>query len=99
MANPDRVAKQIELLHVYHLDLWTELEAQLRVLRVAQEEIGKLRESRVKGETTGAALYSATLLSRHVQTLKGRAHALSGTIDELERTVAELLTLLRGPAE
>jgi hypothetical protein len=37
--------EQIELLHTYHLDLWSQIEAQLRVLRAAQDEIAKPRSA------------------------------------------------------
>jgi hypothetical protein len=98
-AHPDPVSNQIALLHVYHLDLWTEMEAQMRVLRVAQEEIAKLRESRTTDEKKGAALYSAAILQQHVQTLKGRIQALSNTATELEVAVAALVRLLSTSAK
>jgi hypothetical protein len=88
------IDQQIELLHTYHLDLWTEIEAQLRVLRAAQDEIGKLREARVNGQSLGTAFFAAQLLSRHVATLKGRVHALNTTVAELETTVASLVDVL-----
>ena len=88
------IDQQIELLHTYHLDVWTEIEAQLRVLRSAQDEIAKLRAARVKGESLGTALFAAQILSRHVATLRGRVHALSTTVDELDTTVGSLIKVL-----
>jgi hypothetical protein len=94
MTDNPNIDQQIELLHTYHLDLWAEIEAQLRVLRAAQEEIAKLRMSRVKGEPLAVALWAAQLLARHVATLKGRVHALSTTVAELDTTVAGLVDVL-----
>jgi hypothetical protein len=94
MPDPAAVARHIELLHAYHLDLWAEVEAQLRVLRAAQEEISKLREARVITETPAEALSTARLLARYVETMKGRVRALSSTVGELEGTVAELVKVL-----
>ena len=88
------IDQQIELLHTYHLDLWAEIEAQLRVLRAAQEEIAKLRAARVKGEPLDAALWAAQLLARHIGTLKGRVQALSTTVAELDTTVVGLIDVL-----
>ena len=97
MPNPkplNDVARHIELLNVYHLDLWSEIESQLRVLRDVQVQIGALRESRNPGDAPEATRSAAEVLRRHVQTLKGRCHTLSATIEELETTVGELTTLL-----
>jgi hypothetical protein len=94
MPYPQSADEHIELLHTYHLDLWNEIETQLRVLRTAQEEIGKLRLSRNKGEPYGVALFAAQLLARHVQILKGRVHSMAGSIDELETTVNGLIEIL-----
>ena len=88
------VAQQIELLHVYHLDLWTEVEAQLRVLRKAQEEVAKLRDARTANESPEVALGSAKALKGLVQTLKGRVGTLGATIGELDGTVDELIRVL-----
>jgi chromosome segregation ATPase len=90
----DPITRHIELLHAYHLDLWTEVEAQLRVIRGAQEQIAKLREAREAGESIEQAHHAAEILARHVQTLKGRIHALEGTVNELDATVGELLKVL-----
>ena len=92
----EQVARHIELLHHYHLDLWTEVEAQLRVIRDAQEQIAKLREARVTNQPADQARHAAEILARHVQTLKGRIHALDGTVNELDGTVGELLKVLAG---
>jgi hypothetical protein len=97
MADPAQIDQHVELLHAYHLDLWAEVEAQLHVLRAAQSEIEKLRLARVKGEPHGTALFAATVLSRHVQKLKGRVHTLNTTIAELEGSVDELVKVLTGP--
>ena len=94
MPYPQSADEHIELLHTYHLDLWNEIEAQLRVLRTAQGEIDKLRVSRNKGDSYGLALFSAQLLAQHVQILKGRVHSLNGTIGELETTVNGLIEIL-----
>ena len=93
--DPEQIDQQVELLHTYHLDLWSEMEAQLRVLRAAQEEIAKLRAARVKGERHGVALFAAQLLQRHVQTMKGRVNGLTTTVAELEGTVGQLIAALR----
>ena len=90
----EQVAKHIELLHAYHLDLWTEVEAQLLVIRRAQEQIAQLREAREVGESAVAARQAAEVLARQVQTLKGRIQALDGTVHELDDTVGELLKVL-----
>ena len=92
----DELSKHIELLHAYHLDLWTEVEAQLRVIRAAQEQIAKLREARQAGESIQTTRNAAEVLARHVQTLRGRIHALDGTVSELDGTVGELLKVLVG---
>jgi hypothetical protein len=94
MPDTAAVARHIELLHAYHLDLWSEVEAQLRVLRAAQEEIGKLREARAVTETPAEALTAARLLARYVDTMKGRVRTLGSTVGELEGTVAELVNVL-----
>jgi hypothetical protein len=88
------IGKHIELLHAYHLDLWNEVEAQLRVIRGAQEEIARLREAREAGESAEQARHAAQMLARHIQTLRGRIHALDGTVNELDGTVGELLKIL-----
>ena len=95
MADANQIDKHIELLYTYHLDLWSEIEAQLRVLRASQDEIAKLREARVKGEGHEQALTSAQILTRHIQTLKGRVKALGRTTEELQTSVGELVTLLK----
>jgi hypothetical protein len=84
----------LELLHTYHLDLWAEIEAQLHVLRASQQEIQKLRDTRIKGESQGAAFFAAQVLARHVQVLKGRTSTLNSTVAELEASVNALLELL-----
>ena len=94
MTDADAIAQHVELLHTYHLNLWTEIEGQLRVLRVAQEEIAKLRDARIGGESKAAALSAAQMLSRHVQTLQGRVATLGSTVQELSGTVSELVTVL-----
>ena len=91
----DPIARHVELLHAYHLDLWSEMEAQIRVIRAAQEEISKLRQARSQQEERDVALHSAEVLARHVHTLKGRVRALGETANELEGTVAVLVTLLK----
>ena len=98
MANAEQaeqIDKHIELLYTYHLDLWAEVEAQLRVLRSAQDEIAKLREARVKGQQHEEALSAAEILARHVQTLKGRVNTLRRTVEELQGSVGELVQLLK----
>ena len=90
----EQIAKHIELLHAYHLDLWSEVEAQLRVIRGAQEQIAKLREARDANEPADHARHAAEMLARHIQTLKGRIRALDGTVAELDETVGELLKVL-----
>ena len=94
MTDDPNIDHEIELLHTYHLDLWTEIEAQLRVLRSAQDEIAKLRAARRKGEPLGTSLSAAQLLARHIATLKGRVHALTTTVAELDTTVAGLVDVL-----
>ena len=95
----DAIPRQIELLHTHHLDLWSELEAALRVLRVVQEEIAALRTAQLKkGEPPSVALCSAQILRRHVHTLSGRANTLTSTIAELDQTVAELIEDLNAAA-
>jgi len=94
MIDAEQIDRHVELLHAYHLDLWSEIEAQLRVLRASQQEISTLREARVKGEPAAVALFSAQLLARHVQTLTGRVHTLQTTVGELRTTVEELITVL-----
>jgi len=94
MTDHANIDQQIELLHTYHLDLWSEIEAQLRVLRAAQDAIAKLRAARVKGEPLGTALRGAQLLASHIATLKGRVQALSTTVAELDTTVAGLVDVL-----
>jgi predicted nucleic acid-binding Zn-ribbon protein len=94
MTKPDALARHIELLHAYHLDLWSEVEAQLRVLRSAQDEIAKLRDARTVTESRDIARDSANMLARHVQTLKGRVGTLRTTVEELDGTVGELVKLL-----
>jgi chemotaxis protein histidine kinase CheA len=93
------IARHVELLYAYHLALWNEIEAQLVVLRSAQDEIAKLRDARVATETRDAALDAARVLSRFVQTLKGRVGTLGITVGELEGTVTELVKLLGEPAQ
>lgn len=94
MTTADQIARHVELLHTYHLNLWTEVEAQLRVLRSAQDEIAKLRDARVPDESREIARGSAQMLARHVQTLKGRVATLGATVNELESTAVELVKLL-----
>ena len=94
MTDDAKIDQQIELLHTYHLDLWSEIEAQLRVLRAAQDEIAKLRAARVKGEPRDTALWAARLLASHIATLKGRVHALSTTVAELDTTATGLVDVL-----
>ena len=95
MEETDQFSKQLELLHSYHLALWTEVEAQLEVIRGAQEQIANLRDARGNGDSVVQVRHSAELLSRHVQTLKGRISALGTTVNELDGTVEELLKVLR----
>jgi hypothetical protein len=90
----DQIARHIELLHQYRLDLWNEVEAQLRVIHGSQAQIEKLRNARVEGESVDEARQAAEVLARHVQTLKGRISALGGTVNELDGTVGELLKVL-----
>ena len=94
MTTSDLIARHVELLHTYHLNLWTEVEAQLRVLREAQDSIACLRDARVPDESRAIARDSAQMLVRHVQTLKGRVTTLGTTVNELEGTVSELVKLL-----
>jgi hypothetical protein len=94
LTDIDSIGRQVELLHAYHLNLWTEVEAQLRVLRSAQDEISKLRDARVAIDSPDTARDSARMLARHVQTLKGRVNTLGSTVHELEGTVGELTKLL-----
>ena len=94
MTDAQALAQHVELLHTYHLSLWNEIEAQLQVLRAAQEEIARLRDARIEGQPKGAALDAAQILARHVQTLKGRVGTLGSTIDELSLTVNELVAVL-----
>ena len=95
MPPTEQIDEQLELLHAYHLDLWTEIEGQLRVLRSAQAEIEKLRAARGKGESKAVAIFSAQMLTRHVEMLKGRVSSLGSTIAELERSAAVLTDLLQ----
>ena len=88
------LGRHVELLHSYHLALWTEVEAQLKVLRAAQEEIAKLRDARVTGESPAEARAAAEILARHVHTLKGRVTTLGTTVAELDGTVSDLVALL-----
>jgi hypothetical protein len=94
MTSAETIGLHIELLHTYHLDLWTEMEAQLRVLRHAQEEIAKLRDARTATQSPADAREAASMLARHAQTLKGRVSTLHATVVELEGTVQELVALL-----
>jgi predicted nucleic acid-binding Zn-ribbon protein len=96
MPNQDEIARQVELMHLYHLDLWTEIEAQLRTLRASQAQIEKLRSARTANDTIQVARSSAHLLSYHVDTLKGRVGTLDATIAELAKAVAALRNAL-GP--
>ena len=89
-----RIASQVELLHAYHLDLWSEMEAQLRVIRGAQDQIATLRAARITTDESEELRRAAQLLARHVQTLRGRIRALSETTTELASAVDELLKLL-----
>jgi hypothetical protein len=93
-ADAQRLARHVELLHSYHLALWTEVEAQLQVLRAAQDEIAKLRDARVVGESRTETREAAHVLARHVKTLSGRVGTLAATVNELDTTVGELVTLL-----
>ena len=90
----NEITKHVELLNAYHLDLWSEVEAQLRVIKAAQEQIQKLRDLRQSTDGLPEARASAAILARHVETLKGRAQALVATIRELEATVAVLAKVL-----
>ena len=94
MTDYERIDQHVELLHTYHLDLWSEIEAQLRVLRTSQEQIAKLRADRVKAKPMTEALSNAELLAQHVQTLKARVRSLGTTVEELEATVGNLVNLL-----
>jgi hypothetical protein len=90
----NELTQHIELLNAYHLDLWSEVEAQLRVIKAAQEQIQTLRDLRQSTDGIPEARASAAMLGRHVETLKGRAQALTATIKELEGTVAVLVKVL-----
>jgi hypothetical protein len=90
----NEISRHIELLNTYHLDLWSEIEAQLRVIRTAQVEIEKLRELRHATDGMTEARASADMLARHVDTLTGRVEALTGTIAELKSTVNVLRHVL-----
>ena len=94
MTDLAAVSHHVELLHTYHLNLWTEIEGQLRVLRQAQDEIAKLRDARVEDESKVNALSAARTLSHYVQTLEGRVQTLGRTVSELSGTVSELVTVL-----
>lgn len=90
MPDPQTVARQIELMHAYHLDLWVEIEAQLRTMRSSQAEIEIVRNARTPTDTVVMARNAAQLLTQHVDTMKGRVRSLTTTVEELERTVAAL---------
>ena len=94
MTDTERLAHHLELLHQYHLTLWNEIEAQLQVLRDAQEQIATLRDARLIDDSRVTALDAARVLSRDVQTLKGRVGTLSSTVAELGDTVSELVGVL-----
>ena len=94
VTDQDAIADHVELLHTYHLNLWTEIDAQLGVLRDAQEEIGKLRDARTEGQSRAQALAAAQMLAMHVQTLKGRVGTLASTVNELSDTVSALVSVL-----
>jgi hypothetical protein len=96
MAEHTALAKQLDLLHAYHLDLWVEIEAQLQTLRASQREIAELRKLRTPTDTREVALGLAELLADHARTLKGRSAALGTTVAELERTVERLIGMLQG---
>jgi hypothetical protein len=95
--DPQELAKQVELLNAYHLDLWTEIEAQLRTLRASQTAIEELRSRRSPEDLPALVQSAALLLAEHVRTMKSRSRTLVGTIDELETAVARLLQMLRDP--
>lgn len=95
MSEQSPLSQQVALLHAYHLDLWSEIEAQLRTLRASQREIEELRKLRTIDETPALSLGLAELLAGHARTLSGRAQTLSTTIAELERTVGDLVEKLR----
>ncbi len=99
MPLPKHVAAQIDLLDAYHKDLWAEVESQLRVLRDAHGAIAKLREDRTDSYSLQQKREAAETLHRYVQTLKGRTHTLSSTIEELERTASDLRTVLKEAVE
>lgn len=90
MSDAQTVARQIELMHAYHLDLWVEIEAQLRTMRASQLEIETLRNARTATDTVAMARNAALLLAHHVDTMKGRVNSLAATVTELEKTVAAL---------
>ena len=94
MTDADALNHHVELLHTYHLSLWTEIEGQLSVLRASQDEIAKLRDARIEGESREVARSAADMLARHVRMLQGRVHTLSTTITELSGTVDELVAVL-----
>ena len=90
----NEISRHIELLNTYHLDLWAEVEAQLRVIKNAQAEIHKLRDLRRSSDGLPDARAAAAMLSRHVETLSGRAQALTTTVKELQDSVAVLAKVL-----
>jgi hypothetical protein len=90
----NEISRHIELLQTYHHDLWSEIEAQLRVIHTAQSHIEKLRELRQDSDGIPQARSAAEMLARHVETLTGRVQALSGTIAELKGTVDVLVKIL-----
>jgi hypothetical protein len=94
LTDSETLAHHVELLHRYHLDLWNEIEAQLHVLRGAQDQIAKLREARLTPESKTTTRDAAELLARHVGTLKGRVATLGSTVEQLGNTVGELVTVL-----
>ena len=94
MPLPKHVSTQIDLLDAYHKDLWAEVESQLRVLRDANGAIAKLREGRNDTNSLKQKQDAAETLGRYIQTLKGRTHTLTATLEELGRTVDDLRSVL-----
>lgn len=99
MALPTHVTRQIDLLDAYHKDLWAEVESALRVLRDANAAIAKLREDRTDSYSLQQKREAAETFSRYIQTLKGRTHTLTSTIEELDRTVTDLRSVLQEATE
>lgn len=87
-----RINEQTELQQVCALDVWAEIEGQLRVLTSALHEIAIVR---ARCGDDAAPLSMAEDLSRHVQTMKGWVKVLDATVAEADDTVEKLVLLLK----